>query len=70
MSHAGKTLAERLTDRTAIERALREGTRAALIRHKKLGQSIVVWRDGKVVIVPPEKIDEELSRGGEDAPSR
>jgi hypothetical protein len=41
---------------TEIEEALRRAVREALIRHKKLGNSIAVWRDGKVVIVPPEEI--------------
>lgn len=29
----------------------------ALRRHKARGESIVIWRDGKVVTVPPEEID-------------
>ena len=62
MLRASRTLAERLKDRAAIDRALREGVRAAVLRHQKLGQSIVIWRDGKVVVVPPERIAEELAR--------
>ena len=31
--------------------------REAIARHKALGQSIVVWRDGKVVEIPPEEIE-------------
>jgi len=31
--------------------------REAVARHKALGQSIVIWRDGKVVVVPPEEIE-------------
>jgi len=31
--------------------------REARARHKALGQSIVVWRDGKVVEIPPEEIE-------------
>ena len=46
-------------DGRAIDRALREAVREALLRHKKLGESIVVWKDGKVVWVPPEEIDVE-----------
>jgi len=44
-----------------IDRAAREGVRQALLRHKRLGESIVVWRDGKVVEIPAEEIqvDEE-----------
>ncbi len=29
----------------------------AIERHRRLGESIVVWRDGKVVVVPPEEIE-------------
>ncbi|MBI3374190.1 MAG: zeta toxin family protein [Betaproteobacteria bacterium] len=31
--------------------------REALARHKALGIPIVTWRDGKVVVVPPEEIE-------------
>lgn len=40
----------------AIERILQAGVQQALSVHKRLGNSIAVWRDGKVVIVPPEEI--------------
>ena len=36
--------------------AARHGARAAIRRHKALGQSIVVWRDGRVVVLEPEEI--------------
>ncbi len=39
-----------------IEGVFRQGVREALLRHKKLGQSVAVWRDGKVVILSPEEI--------------
>ena len=39
-----------------MEIGVKRGVALALDRHKKLGYSIAVWRDGKVVIVPPEKI--------------
>ena len=44
-------------DGRAIDRALRQAVREALLRHKKLGESIVIWKDGKVVWVPPEEIE-------------
>jgi hypothetical protein len=37
----------------AVNRAVTEAVR----RHKERGESIVIWRDGKVVVVPPEEID-------------
>jgi hypothetical protein len=39
-----------------IEKVLQRAVAHALWVHKRLGQSIAVWRDGKVVIVPPEEI--------------
>jgi hypothetical protein len=39
-----------------VEAAMNRGVRDALRRHKLLGESIAVMRDGKVVIVPPEEI--------------
>lgn len=43
-------------DANRIERALHRAVRNALIMHKKLGNPIVVWQDGKVVTVPAEEI--------------
>jgi len=39
-----------------IEKILRQAVNHALIRHKRLGNPIATWKDGKVVIVPPEEI--------------
>ena len=38
------------------EMALREAVAEALAEHKLRGHAIIVWRDGKVVTVPPEEI--------------
>jgi hypothetical protein len=32
------------------------GVRKAVLEHKKAGRSISVWRDGRVVRIPPERI--------------
>ena len=54
----------RWADAEGMQAAMRRGVRAALLRQKKLGESIAEWRDGHVVIVPPEEIevDEEPPR--------
>jgi len=51
----------------AIERILQAGVRQALSTHKRLGNSIAIWKDGKVVIVPAEEIiiSPELSESEE-----
>lgn len=40
-----------------ITESLARVGRDTMARHKALGQSIVVWRDGKVVVIPPEEIE-------------
>jgi hypothetical protein len=39
-----------------VEAILYHAVREALLRHKKLGQSVAVWRDGKVVVLSAEEI--------------
>ncbi len=55
-SKATKDVRAMMLDGTAIERAQRESWINHLERHKRLGNPIVVWRDGKVVWVPAEEI--------------
>lgn len=38
------------------EKALKEAVAEALAEHKLRGHPIVIWRDGKVVSIPPEEI--------------
>jgi predicted ABC-type ATPase len=40
-----------------IEDAVNRAVAAAYKRHKERGESIVIWRDGKIVHVQPEEID-------------
>lgn len=40
-----------------IEKVLQRAVRHALWVHKRLGNSIAVWEDGKARIIPPEEID-------------
>ncbi len=39
-----------------VDRGIREGVACALARHKQAGIPIVVWRNGKIVEIPPKKI--------------
>src|SRR5262245_7940953 len=43
-------------DRDQIDEALARAVQLALWRHKQMGVPIVVWRDGKIVEIPPEEI--------------
>jgi hypothetical protein len=40
-----------------IEAAVNRAVTAALRRHKERGESVVVWRDGQIVVLRPEEID-------------
>jgi hypothetical protein len=39
-----------------IDEALKQGVREAMIRHKKDGLPVVIYRDGKTVWVKPEDL--------------
>ncbi len=45
-----------LADTARVEAALRGAVRRALSDHKRAGNPIAVWRDGRVVWLPPEEI--------------
>lgn len=40
--------------------ALRLAAHGALLRHKRLGNRVAVWRDGQVVWLQPEEIPMEM----------
>lgn len=42
---------------TPIDEAMDEAIRAAVALHRQAGQPLVVWQDGKIVLVPPDAID-------------
>jgi hypothetical protein len=43
-------------DRRAIDEALKQGVREAMLRHKKDGLPVVIDRDGHTVWVKPEEL--------------
>jgi len=45
-----------------IDLAIEVGVAKAISEHKAAGRSIAVWKDGKVVIVPPEEIKVRRTR--------
>jgi len=51
-------LARRL-DMEALDAAVQRAVRKALLVHKKLGNPVATWKDGKVVWIPPEEIEVE-----------
>jgi hypothetical protein len=43
-------------DAKEIEKLFKLAVREELIMHKRIGNPIAAWKDGKVVIVPPDEI--------------
>ena len=65
------TPAERAGDPERIERALRAAVRDALLRHKRDGDPVAVWREGRVVWLQPDEIvvsQDESSENDTDGP--
>ena len=52
-----------------VNQALGTAVRKALREHKRLGQSVVVWQDGKVVTVAPEDIPVDLTDEATQSPA-
>jgi hypothetical protein len=46
-------------DAKRVEAAMQRSVREALWEHKQLGHHIIIWRDGKIVRLPPEEINVE-----------
>ena len=67
--NSGQTPAERVADLDRIERALRAAVRDALQRHKRDGDPVAVWREGRVVWLSTDQIPtagDESSDGKEN----
>jgi sugar (pentulose or hexulose) kinase len=60
------TPAEKAQDPARILRALRQAVREALRRHKREGNRIAVWQDGRVAWIEPEDIviPDDAEEGG------
>lgn len=43
-------------DTPEVTRRFAVAVREALLDHKRAGNPVAIWRDGKVVIVPPDEI--------------
>jgi hypothetical protein len=54
--HVPRSAAERVDDLPSILAAMGQSVREALLRHKRAGNPIAVWREGAVAWVPPEEI--------------
>jgi hypothetical protein len=58
-----------LEDDVAVGKAIERGVRASLIRHARLGEQVVIWRDNKVCWLPAAELltPEEIVQMGATA---
>jgi hypothetical protein len=66
--HPADRIGRAFAEGTPIDEALTRGIRQAMAVHKRLGQSVVVWRDGKVVTLPAEEIPVDISESENPKP--
>lgn len=52
-----------IAEEKAVDEAVQRAVRHALLSHKRAGNSIASWKDGKVVIIPAEEIPVEDMTG-------
>ncbi|PIS36075.1 MAG: hypothetical protein COT35_13125 [Nitrospirae bacterium CG08_land_8_20_14_0_20_52_24] len=51
-----KTIDDLFREGKEIDKALRKAVQQALLQHKKAGNPVAAWRDGKTVWIQPEDI--------------
>ena len=51
-----KQIADILNDSDKMTKIIRAGVNTALLQHKRMGNPICEWRNGKVVWIPPAEI--------------
>ena len=58
-----ETLEAVFSDDARIDSLAKEAVRDALREHKRKGQSVVIWQEGKVVTLAPEDIPADFDAG-------
>ncbi|MCF6153112.1 MAG: hypothetical protein E3K38_12650 [Candidatus Kuenenia stuttgartiensis] len=59
MSKTKKSIDEFFSNGREIDEALQQAVKEALLKHKKAGNPVVSWKDGKIIWIQPEDIPVE-----------
>lgn len=57
-----KDIAAIVREGSAIDRAFEAARRRVVREHLRLGIPLAIWRDGRVVVIPPEVAAAQLER--------
>ncbi len=60
MANEEKDISRIISEGTLIDKAIVLAARNAILEHKQKGQPLVIWRDGKTVLIPPDELDREI----------
>jgi hypothetical protein len=61
MVHEESHISRMFCEGTPIDNAINAAAKRAIIEHKQKGQPLVVWRDGKTVLIPPDELDPDCA---------
>lgn len=59
MSKTKRSIDEFFSNGSEIDEALQQAVKEALLKHKKAGNPVVSWKDGKIIWIQPEDIPVE-----------
>lgn len=59
MSNTKRNIDEFFSNGSEIDEALQQAVKEALLKHKKAGNPVVSWKDGKIIWIQPEDIPVE-----------
>ncbi len=68
MADETKDRAYLFTNSEVVTDALARGVQAALEQHRRAGNDVALWRDGKVVLIGPDEIARLLERQSDQNP--
>ena len=57
MANEEKDISRIISEGTLIDKAIVLAARNAILEHIQKGQPLVIWRDGKTVLIPPEELN-------------
>jgi hypothetical protein len=60
MANEEKDISRIISEGTLIDKAIVLAARNAILEHKQKGQPLVIWRDGKTVLIPPEDLNPDI----------
>jgi hypothetical protein len=59
MENEESHISRMFSEGTPIDNAIIAATKRAIIEHIQKGQPLVVWRDGKTVLIPPDELNSD-----------